>query len=309
MGVMETLQMIKPVGTERLACAYLRRSTDRQEQSIGDQRKAIEQYAEQHDYHVVNWYTDDAISGASAGARNAFLQMISDARKPERPFRWVLVFDIKRFGRLDNDETGYYRHLLAQSGVEVLYASENFAGDDTDDLLRPVKQWQARQELKDLSKVTIRGLLTKSEGGWWMGGIPPYGYDLAYSDRAGKFLMTVRYLPGYAKQVFDEHGNTTRSLDPSDHLTFSKEDRGRLVLSAPERVKIVRRIFQWYTSYGLGFKTIADKLNREGVPSPGRKAGFKGWGMGTIRDILLNPVYTGDMVWNRRTMADLPPEN
>jgi len=34
----------------------------------------------------------------------------------------------------------------------------------TDDLLRPVKQWQARQELKDLSKVAIRGLLSKGQG-------------------------------------------------------------------------------------------------------------------------------------------------
>ena len=34
--------------------------------------------------------------------------------------------------------------------MEVIYVSEGFNGDDTDDLLRPVKQWQARQESKDL---------------------------------------------------------------------------------------------------------------------------------------------------------------
>jgi hypothetical protein len=62
--------------------------------------------------------------------------------------------------------------------VEVRYVSENFNGDATDDLLRPVKQWQARQESKDLSKVTIRGLLSKSDTGCWMGGVPPHGYDL-----------------------------------------------------------------------------------------------------------------------------------
>jgi hypothetical protein len=32
----------------------------------------------------------------------------------------------------------------------------------------PVKQWQARQKSKDLSKVTIRGLLSKSDTGCWI---------------------------------------------------------------------------------------------------------------------------------------------
>ena len=66
-----------------------------------------------------------------------------------------MVYDVKSFGRLDNDEAGFYRHKLKMCGVNILYATENFNGDYTDDLLRPVKQWQARQESKDLSKVTI----------------------------------------------------------------------------------------------------------------------------------------------------------
>ena len=61
-----------------------------------------------------------------------------------------------------------YRYQLRRNGVEIIYVSEGFNGDDTDDLLRPVKQWQARQELKDLSKVTIRSLLSRADGGWWM---------------------------------------------------------------------------------------------------------------------------------------------
>ena len=69
--------------------------------------------------------------------------------------RTVVVYDVKSFGRLDNDEAGFYRHKLKMCGVNILYATENFNGDYTDDLLRPVKQWQARQESKDLSKVTI----------------------------------------------------------------------------------------------------------------------------------------------------------
>ena len=293
--------MIMVNANSRNAAGYARRSTDRQEQSIGDQRRAVEQYAEANDFRMVDWYVDDAISGASADARDAFLRMIEDARQADRPFRYVLVYDIKRFGRLDNDETGHYRYLLAQAGVEVVYVSENFNGDDTDDLLRPVKQWQARQELKDLSKVTLRGLLTRSEGGWWMGGQPPFGYDLAYFDGAGKFLMTVRFTPGGGKQVLDQNGEVVRTLEKGNRVMVAKEDRARLVLSSPDRVETVQRIFSLYVDSGVGFKGIADRFNHEGIPGPGRTSTT--WAMTTVRDIILNPTYTGDATWNRRSMA------
>ena len=181
----------------------------------------------------------------------------------------------------------------------MLYVSENFNGDDTDDLLRPVKQWQARQELKDLSKVSIRGLLSRSEGGWWMGGKPAFGYDLAYCDSAGKFLSTLRYMPDGSKQVLDEAGTVKRVLAGAETLLFSKNDRCRLVLSEPARVKAVQRIFELYVRGGLGYKGIADRLNREGIPSAHRN----GWGMTSVREIVLNPVYAGERVWNRRSYA------
>ncbi len=61
------------------AVAYLHRSTDRQEQSIGDQRKALERYAEEHGFDLLDYYVDDAISGISSEERKAFLKLIEDA--------------------------------------------------------------------------------------------------------------------------------------------------------------------------------------------------------------------------------------
>jgi site-specific DNA recombinase len=43
----------------------------------------------------------------------------------------------------------------------------------------------------------------------------------------------------------------------------------------------------------------ADRLNREGVISPKGN----GWALSSIRGILLNPVYIGRVVWNRRSMG------
>ncbi|GAF80740.1 unnamed protein product, partial [marine sediment metagenome] len=62
------------------AVGYVRRSTDRQEQSIPDQKKALEAYAAEHGLHLVKFYVDDAISGTSTLGRRAFQQMIGDAR-------------------------------------------------------------------------------------------------------------------------------------------------------------------------------------------------------------------------------------
>ncbi len=289
------------------AVGYLRRSTDRQEQSIDDQRRVIEAWATNNGYDVLDYYIDDAISGASSDDRAAFQQLIQDAKRSDCPFKFILVYDIKRFGRGDNDEAGYYCYQLRRNGIEIIYVSENFCGEDTDDLLRPVKQWQARQELKDLSKVTIRGLLSRADGGWWVGGVPPYGYDLAYYSGSGDYLCSIRFMEDGSKQVLDKDGNITRIVPNGERLQFTKSDKSRLVLSHPDRVKLIRQIFDWYVLEGIGYKGIADRLNRMNVQTPmgGRRRTSKEakWCSTTIMSILQNPVYTGDMVWNRLSFA------
>jgi len=183
--------------------------------------------------------------------------------------------------------------------------SENFNGDETDDLLRPVKQWQARQESKDLSKVTVRGLLSLSEGGWWLGGVPPYGYDLAYFDTQGEHLFTLRYLENKEKLVLDGKGTVARRLGSNESISTSKKDRATLVLGEPQRIRLVKRIFRMYVEEGMGFKSIAARLNQEKVPAPRNRQWSRihsgDWSLATIRAIICNPLYTGDMVWNRRT--------
>jgi len=107
------------------AVGYVRRSTDRQEQSIDDQKNILAKYAQDNGIRLNKFYVDDAISGTYTLKRKAFLQMIEDAERPSRKFDSIVVYDIKRFGRVDNDEAGYYRHRLKMQGVEVIYVTEN----------------------------------------------------------------------------------------------------------------------------------------------------------------------------------------
>ena len=291
----------------RRAVAYLRRSTDRQEQSLDDQRAAIETFAAEAGLALVHEYIDDAVSGSTTEARDGFQRLIADAQKAQRDFDLVLTYDVKRFGRVDTDEAGYYRFLLRKAGVEIVYVSEGFNGDDTDDLLRPVKQWQARQELKDLSKVTIRGQLSLSSKGWWLGGVPPFGYDLQYFDAARNPYQQVRFTASGEKQLFNLDGKLIRTLPKGQRLQTAKTDHARLIPGDRERVAVVHRIFDLYVHHGMGYKPIAHLLNSEGIPSPRNGAWSSNheghWAMSTIRAILLNPIYTGAMVWNRRTFG------
>ena len=339
---------------------YLRRSTDRQEQSIGDQRVAVERFARERGIRLLRHYIDDGISGTSTAGRRAFQDLIADAERLARlrrsravdeltdAFTVVVCYDVKRFGRVDNDEAGYYRHILKRCGVEVLYASEGFTGGGVDDLLRPVKQWQARQESKDLAKVVIRGLVSKATnpresderdairvrrgdgedgatascksgdpgaggggtsggGGWWMGGAPPYGYDLGYESAAGRFIFTVRFERDGTKTLLGEGGEAVRELAKGESVAVSKRDRCRLVLGDPARVDVVKRVFRLYVEERKGFKAIAAALNASGAPTARCREWaphYSGrWSMTSVRAMLLNPAYCGDLAWNRRTDA------
>ncbi len=291
----------------KVATGYLRRSTDRQEQSLNDQRQAIEIYAQREGFSVVKWFVDDAISGTSTEARKAFQAMIAAAQEPNCSFRHVLVYDVKRFGRVDTDEAGYYRYLLRQAGVEVIYTSEGFNGGDSDDLIRSVKQWQARAESRDLSKVTIRGQISVVDKGYWGGGVPPFGYDLLYEDATGRPIRRVRFAFDGSKEEFDAEGTLVRVHPRGTRLARPKTDHPRLVLSDPGRVELIQRIFQMYVADHLGYRSIANRLNIEAIPSPRNghwsSTTAAAWGIGTIRSILLNGNYTGDTYWNRRSFA------
>ncbi len=291
----------------RRAVAYARRSTDRQEQSLDDQRRAIETYAEREGVEIVAWYSDDAISGASVDARAGFKKMLADAAAPDRAWRQVLVYDVSRFSRGDLDEAGHLRYRFREVGVDVVYVAENLTGGEADDLVVGVKQWMAQKYVKDLSKVTLRGQLSHTESGAWNGGTPPYGYDLLYSDSNGRPYQRVRWTETGDKEVFTRDGQLLRVVPRGQRLSVSKQDRACLIPSSQERIEVIRRIFRAYTEHGHGFRTIVEHLNREGIVSP-RDGNWSenthaAWSAGTIRAILKNPAYRGDLVWNRRTFA------
>ncbi len=258
------------------AVGYLRRSTDKQDQSIEDQRRAIQRHAVAQGWEVVGWFMDDAISGAFSENRSDFQRMIAAAQQQPRPFDTVLVYDISRFSRGDNDEAGYYRYLLRRHGVDVVYIADNLRGDDSDDLIIGTMQWVKHQQIKDISRDTIRGLVTLASQGWSAGRPTPYGY---------------------VRAIVSTDGSRQR-VPVGVRVSKLETDRVTLELGEPATVAVVQRIFQSYTG-GFGLRTIASQLNGEHVPAP--RGGT--WTTSCIRAMLMNPVYYGASVWNRRTLG------
>jgi site-specific DNA recombinase len=112
--------------------------------------------------------------------------------------------------------------------------------------------------------------------GRFLGGRPPYGY----------MLIDVGPHPNPAKAA---DGKRLHALTPD-----------------PQTADVVRRIFADYLA-GMGVKTIAEALTRDGIPSPsaydpGRNRHRCGiaWAWSAVAAILGNPRYTGRQVWNRQ---------
>lgn len=281
------------------AVAYLRRSTDRQEQSLGDQRAAVQRWADENGYAVVREYVDDAISGTSADERPGFQNMIANAQRGD--FKAVIVWNSDRFSRGDVCETEYFRYLLRQAGVKVESVTEDFLTRDglEGDVLRTVRQAQNRQYSISLALNTLRGQVSSVMAQSDPGRAPPYGYDRQVSAPDGSVMFRIRFCPGRVREVYDKDGKLQARYAKGQSLKKpGKQCKARLVLSDSQRVQVIKDIFRMCLD-GVGFASIAADLNARGIPAPCQDH----WNFTTVKALLENPTYCGNLVWNRRTEA------
>lgn len=75
---------------------------------------------------------------------------------------------------------------------------------------------------------------------------------------------------------------------------YEKNEDGELIIQ-PEQAAVIRRIFDEYLG-GKGSYAIAKELRQEGVPTI---RGSKGWQDSVVKGILQNPVYEGDLIYQK----------
>ncbi len=174
----------------------------------------------------------------------------------------ILVAEaLDRLSRDQEDIAGLFKRMEF-AGVKIFTLSEG----EISSLHIGLKGTMNAMFLKDLADKTRRGLRGRVEQGKSGGGLA-YGYRV--------------------KKQFDVNGE------------ILKGDRE---INDPQ-AEIIRRIYQEYGFENKSPKAIAAKLNQEGIPCPSGKA----WGQSIINGnrkrgtgILNNPLYIGELIWNRQ---------
>ena len=215
---------------------YARVSSDKQDTdlSITAQLKNLREYAAKNGYPVVKEFVDEAESGRTT-ARPAFREMVSLARRPQKPFDAVLVWKYSRFARSREDSI-VYKTILRKNGVQVISITEPFEDTPTGRLLEAMIESLDEFYSANLGEEITRGLRESASRGFYMHSRPPYGY----------------------RKVKVKDGD---------------KERPRLEIE-PHQARVVASIFEGVIA-GKGLKEIVRELNQSGIASPKGKTWSK----------------------------------
>lgn len=236
-------------------------------ESIINQKSLLMQYTKEKNLEVYDTYIDDGYSGTNFD-RPAFNKLIEDIEN--KKINMVITKDMSRLGR-DYVETGnLVEKYFPSRGVRYIAVTDNIDTylDSASNDIAPFKAIMNDMYAKDISKKIRSSLKAKMKEGKYIGGRAPYGYK---KDKKCK-----------------------------NHLVIDKEQS-----------IIVQRIFAMALEGLTPFK-IAKKLTDENIKPPSAYYDFNWttsipsgkWSPKTIKDILTNSIYTGDMVQNKNSKVN-----
>ncbi len=233
--------------------------------SISNQRYIIQDYlSENPDIEIVEEYIDDGYSGLNFN-RPGFMKMIEDIRTGK--VNCVIVKDLSRFGRNYLEAGNYLDIFFPIMNVRFIAINDNIDSylypSSLNNISASFKNVMNEEYSRDISNKIRSTFVAKRESGEYICGFPLYGY--------------VR--------------------DPNEH--------GKLLLDN-EAAAVVKQIFEWF-SEGYSYRGITFRLNELGIPSPNKYKSLKYsnyrrsrssglWTIPTIKGILSNQMYTGDLV-------------
>ena len=241
--------------------------------SISNQKDFIRNFlADKKDIRIVKEYVDDGYSGSNFD-RPSFQTMMEDIKRGV--IDCVVVKDLSRFGREYIDSGRYIERLFPALGVRFIAINDNYDSvtgkSQGDEIIIPFKNLINDAYCRDIS-IKIRSHLdVKRKNGEYIGAFVPYGYEKSDDDKHKLVIDT--YAAGIVKEIF--------------------------------RLKL----------HGMSQDAIATQLNDEGVLAPmeykqstgsGYQTGFlqnekSVWSSVTVRRILENEIYIGNLVQGKRT--------
>jgi site-specific DNA recombinase len=191
-----------------------------------------------------------------------------------REFKVLVIDDLSRLSR-DQVESERVIRSLEFAGVRIISVSDGYDSiSKSRKLQRGFKGLMNEMFLDDLRDKTHRGLAGQALKKFWAGG-KPYGYRLVQVKDATRL---------------DTYGNAAVI--------------GTLLEIDELQAPIVREIFELYAR-DHSQRAIAAMLNERAIPSPGsawRGRALRrtsGWLGSTLNELLANPLYRGELVWNK----------
>jgi len=281
-GKMPRIRKDKTQSREKiwLVGPYIRLSRDdgsEESESVTNQKKIISEFFERefHEpYEIVDWYIDDGISGTTGDERPDFQRAIKDMKKGR--INCIPCKSLSRAFRNYADQGYYLEQLFPTYNLRFI----SIGNPKVDTHLDP-------SAIIDGMELPINGLM---------------------NDRyAAKTSQDI-------KRVFDMKRRNGEFISPFAPYGFIKNPENKNHLLIDEEVaSVVRDIFHWRGNLGMSKGNIAKKLNELGVPSPSAYKKSKGlnfnspssqgdglWGDNTIRNMLKDERYIGNMVQGRR---------
>ncbi len=261
------------------AALYIRLSKedgDKQESySVTSQREILTEYLKQHhDIEFVDFYIDDGWSGTNFD-RPGFKRMMQDIY--DGNVNCVIVKDLSRFGRNYTDAGHYLDDVFMRLGVRFI-ALNNGVDSVSNSMNAATKcitvgvQNVINESVAATTSVNVRGTLNVSrKQGKFIGSFPTYGY----------------------------------LKNPEDHH--------KLIIDE-EAAPVVRMIYNLFIS-GKSVIGVTKELNKLKIPNPTAYKKAKGWNYkhtsgknndglwcdSTVRRILSNQMYIGNMVQGKNT--------
>jgi DNA invertase Pin-like site-specific DNA recombinase len=264
---------------DKKAIAYYRHSAeDKQENSVAIQRQHTERFAYENSIEIIHEEADEGKSGLLA-KRPAFERVFRNwIENPNAlPFDYVLVYDVSRWGRFqDQDQAAYYAHLCKKYGKEVVYVSRGFP--DSNNLLissleTSLQRYMAAEYSRQLSEKVFYGCVKVSEQGYSAGGTASYGM---------------------ARQLLDVDKKPIRILNIGEHKQIANE-RVSFIPKDDETTEIVREIFNLFVKERYGIHDIVRHLNNKKIVSAHNKL----WDRSKVIKILTNETYIGTRIYNK----------
>ena len=223
------------------AVIYARYSSDKQtEQSIEGQLTVCKQYAEKNGYLVVDIYIDRALS-ATTDKRPAFQKMLNDSKK--QCFNAVIVYKLDRFAR-NRYDSAVYKSKLKKNGVKLVSAMENITNTPEGIILESVIEGMNEYYSMELSQKVKRGQIESIKKGHWLGGVLPFGYDVA-----NKKLVVNESEAKIVKMIFNEYNKGVGVTEIANNLKLrgvkNKHDKtltGLQIMSILKNVKYIGKL-------------------------------------------------------------------